>query len=121
MTNVTATEVASTPVALAVAPPSGSQVRAAPEPDGQLNAGDTHRCVTCGNERLVSKAWLDALLKKREVGASADTPLTVGAVLSNLRCSVCSAKSFTVQPDEALELDAAIDRCQSSDRFKSDA
>ena len=119
--DVTATEVASTAVALDVAPLSGPQVPATPETKGQLNAGDTIRCVTCGNERLVSKAWLDALCRKREVGEFAGTPLTLSAVLSKLRCSVCSAKSFSVRPGAALDSRSPTDRRQTGDRFSADA
>ncbi len=106
--DVTATVVASTPVALDAAPASGPQVPITPGPDGRLNVGDTIRCVTCGNERVVSKAWLDALFRKREVGESAGMPLTASSALSKLRCSVCSAKSFTVQPGASLDSGSAI-------------
>lgn len=67
------------------------------ESRGKLKAGDVITCVRCGNERAVSKAWLDALSAKRGDG-SAD-PSLVGAILAKLKCSVCGSRSVTLQAE----------------------
>lgn len=81
----------------AVSGPQGPQRPVPSESDGQLNAGDTIRCVSCGNERLVSKAWLNALSAKNGHVRAGPLP-EASAVQSKLRCSVCNARSFTVLP-----------------------
>lgn len=55
-------------------------------------SGDTLRCKSCGNERVISQSWLDGLMRRYNPTSARRATMLDTQTLSRLKCSKCEGK-----------------------------